>query len=163
MKIQIVGLLALGLLVTAQPGAFAQTSTSPSTTTQPSNPRSNPDNDQSGPRSTEPRTDATPNASTSNAERMEKGTMMDKGNRSTMSKPKTDKSGDSMNKPRSSSTQGGSMSKSNADITNTTNLPESKSRPDDALLVDPPSGYSNNDPNLKPRTDTQNPTTTRPK
>ncbi len=161
MKIQIVGLLALGLLVTAQPGALAQTS--PSTTTQPSNPRSNPANDQSGPRSTETRTDATPDASTNNAERMDKGTMMDKGTRSTMSKPKSGKTGDSMNKPRSSSMQGGSMTNSNTDITNTTNLPESKSRPDDALLVDPPSGYSNNDPNLKPRTDTQNPTTTRPK
>ncbi|MBW4696719.1 MAG: hypothetical protein KME03_02240 [Aphanocapsa lilacina HA4352-LM1] len=133
MKTHIAGLLALGLLLSAAPG-MAQTTT-------PSNPRSNPTNDTSGPRSTEPRTDTTPSAGTPAAERPA----------SAMDPMKPDSSTKKPNKTSS----GMGKSSDRVDVTRTTDLPESQSRSNDAVIADPPSGVSNTDPNLQPKNTTR--------
>ncbi|BAC90184.1 hypothetical protein [Gloeobacter violaceus] len=203
MKTHIAGLLALGLLLSAAPG-MAQTTTpyGGSSSTTPSNPRSNPTTDESGPRSTEPRTDATPSAGTPAAERpgssmdpmTRPGSSMDSKNKmqpttpssgNPRSNPMNDKSGptseprtdatpsagtpaaerpntsmdpmkpDTSTKKSNKTSSGMGKSSDRVDVTRTTDLPESQSRSNDAVIADPPSGVSNTDPNLQPKSTTR--------
>ncbi|AGY59477.1 hypothetical protein [Gloeobacter kilaueensis] len=155
MKIQFVGAVAAGLLLATAPG-FAQTTNTPTgkpTTTQTDNPRANPTNDQNGP-TDESRTDATPYAGTPSAERPDRT-----GDMTRMEKDKTMQKGtttypSSTKPPRTSQMQQDKVrSGKDADrvpVTQTTDLPENQSRPDSAVVAEPPSGTSNVDPNLNP-------------